>query len=481
MSDNLSSKGTVISNLIWRFAERCGAQGVAFVVSLVLARLLSPEDYGTIALVTVFITILQVFVDSGLGNALIQKKDADDVDFSSVFYFNVLVCAILYLGIFFAAPMLALFYDDLELVPVIRVLSLTIVISGVKNVQQAFVSRTMQFKRFFFATLGGTIGAAFLGIFLAYMGYGVWALVAQQLFNTTVDTLILWVTVKWRPKWVFSFSRLKELLSFGWKLLVSALLDTTYNQLRQLIIGKLYTTADLAYYNKANQFPNLIVTNINTAIDSVVFPAMSMEQDDPQRVKAMTRRAIKTSIYIMAPMMLGLAAVAEPMIRLLITDKWLPCVPYLRVFCITFMFYPIHTSNLNAIKAMGRSDLFLKLEIMKKIVGLIVLMSTIWISVEAMTYSLLLVSLMSQIINSWPNRKLMDYSYLAQLRDIMPSIALAAAMALIVSSLPMLGLDDLITLGLQIVLGVIIYLFGSILFRMEAFMYLWDMIRNKLK
>ena len=481
MSDNLNSKATVFSNLIWRFAERCGAQGVAFVVSLVLARLLSPEDYGTIALVTVFITILQVFVDSGLGNALIQKKDADDVDFSSVFYFNVLVCAILYLGIFFAAPMLASFYDDLELIPVIRVLSLTIVISGVKNVQQAFVSRTMQFKRFFFATLGGTIGAAFLGIFLAYMGYGVWALVAQQLFNTTVDTLILWVTVKWRPKWVFSFSRLKELLSFGWKLLVSALLDTTYNQLRQLIIGKLYTTADLAYYNKANQFPNLIVTNINTAIDSVVFPAMSMEQDDPQRVKAMTRRAIKTSIYIMAPMMLGLAAVAEPMIRLLITDKWLPCVPYLRVFCITFMFYPIHTSNLNAIKAMGRSDLFLKLEIMKKIVGLIVLMSTIWISVEAMTYSLLLVSLMSQIINSWPNRKLMDYSYLAQLRDIMPSIALAAAMALIVSSLPMLGLDDLITLGLQIVLGVIIYLFGSILFRMEAFMYLWDMIRNKLK
>lgn len=481
MSDNLSSKGTVISNLIWRFAERCGAQGVAFVVSLVLARLLSPEDYGTIALVTVFITILQVFVDSGLGNALIQKKDADDVDFSSVFYFNVLACAILYLGIFFAAPMLALFYDDLELVPVIRVLSLTIVISGVKNVQQAFVSRNMQFKRFFFATLGGTIGAAFLGIFLAYMGYGVWALVAQQLFNTTVDTLILWVTVKWRPKWAFSFSRLKELLSFGWKLLVSALLDTTYNQLRQLIIGKLYTTADLAYYNKANQFPNLIVTNINTAIDSVVFPAMSMEQEDPQRVKAMTRRAIKTSIYIMAPMMLGLAAVAEPMIRLLITDKWLPCVPYLRVFCITFMFYPIHTSNLNAIKAMGRSDLFLKLEIMKKIVGLIVLMSTIWISVEAMAYSLLLVSLMSQIINSWPNRKLMDYSYLAQLRDIMPSIALAAAMALIVSSLPMLGLDDLITLGLQIVLGVIIYLFGSILFRMEAFMYLWDMIRNKLK
>lgn len=481
MSDNLSSKGTVVSNLIWRFAERCGAQGVAFVVSLVLARLLAPEDYGTIALVTVFTTILQVFVDSGLGNALIQKKDADDVDFSSVFYFNVIVCSILYLGMYLAAPTLAAFYDDPDLVPVIRVLSLTLVISGVKNVQQAYVSRTMQFKRFFFATLGGTIGAAVLGIAIAYMGYGVWALVAQQIFNTAVDTLILWITVKWRPKWVFSFKRLKELLSFGWKLLVSALLDTTYNQLRQLIIGKLYTTSDLAYYNKANQFPNLIVTNINTAIDSVVFPVMSMQQDDPQRVKAMTRRAIKTSVYIMAPMMLGMAAVAEPMIRLLITEKWLPCVPYLRIFCITFIFYPIHTTNLNAIKAMGRSDLFLKLEIAKKIMGLAVLLSTMWISVEAMAYSLLLVSLLSQIINTWPNRKLMNYSYLAQLRDIMPSIALSAAMALAVSCLTMLGLNDLLTLVLQILLGVVIYLAGSVFFRLEEFMYLWDTIRNKLK
>lgn len=481
MSDNLSNKGTVISNLIWRFAERCGAQGVAFVVSLVLARLLAPEDYGTIALVTVFTTILQVFVDSGLGNALIQKKDADDVDFSSVFYFNVIVCSILYLVMYLAAPTLAAFYDDPDLVPVIRVLSLTLVISGVKNVQQAYVSRTMQFKRFFFATLGGTIGAAVLGIAIAYMGYGVWALVAQQIFNAAVDTLILWITVKWRPKWVFSFKRLKELLSFGWKLLVSALLDTTYNQLRQLIIGKLYTTSDLAYYNKANQFPNLIVTNINTAIDSVVFPVMSMQQDDPQRVKAMTRRAIKTSVYIMAPMMLGMAAVAEPMIRLLITEKWLPCVPYLRIFCITFIFYPIHTTNLNAIKAMGRSDLFLKLEIAKKIMGLAVLLSTMWISVEAMAYSLLLVSLLSQIINTWPNRKLMNYSYLAQLRDIMPSIALSAVMALAVSCLTMLGLNDLLTLVLQILLGVVIYLAGSVIFRLEEFMYLWDTIRNKLK
>lgn len=208
---------SVINNFIWRFAERCGAQLVTFIVSIVLARILAPEDYGTIALVTVFTTILQVFVDSGLGTALIQKKDADDLDFSSVFYFNFAVCLILYLGMFIVAPFIAEFYNDISLTPVVRVISLTIVISGVKGIQQAYVSRHMMFKRFFFSTIGGTIFSAFLGIALAYAGFGVWALVAQQLSNTAIDTLILWLTVKWRPKLMFSWTRLKGLLKFGWK------------------------------------------------------------------------------------------------------------------------------------------------------------------------------------------------------------------------------------------------------------------------
>ena len=239
-------KNKTFVNLLWRFFERCGAQGVTFLVSIVLARILEPTVYGTVALVTVFTTIMQVFVDSGLGSALIQKKDADELDFSSVFYFNMAVCLALYGLMYLAAPLIAAFYEQPSLTAIVRVASLTLIISGVKNVQQAYVSRNMLFKRFFFSTLGGTVGAAFVGIWMAYRGFGVWALVAQNLFNQTLDTLILWITVEWRPKRMFSFERLRGLFSYGWKLLVSALLDTGYNDLLQLIIGKLYTSADLA-------------------------------------------------------------------------------------------------------------------------------------------------------------------------------------------------------------------------------------------
>ena len=467
----------VISNLIWRFAERCGAQLVTFIVSVVLARILAPEDYGQIALITVFTTIMQVFVDSGLGTALIQKKDADDLDFSSVFYFNFALCLILYAVMFVAAPFIAGFYDDNTLIPIIRVISLTIVISGVKGIQQSYVSRNMLFKKFFYSTLGGTIFSAFIGIALAYAGFGVWAIVAQQLSNTTIDTLILWLTVKWRPKKMFSWRRLKGLLSFGWKMLASALLDTFYNNIRSLVIGKMYSSSDLAYYDQGKKFPNVIVSNINVSIDSVLLPTMASAQDDKLRVKSMMRRAIKTSTYIMAPLMMGLAFCTEPIVRLVLTDKWLPCVPFLRIFCITYMFYPIHTTNLNAIKAMGRSDLFLKLEIAKKIVGMILLLSTMWFGVMAMAYSLLVSSVLSQIINSWPNRKLLDYGYLEQLKDILPGIILAVFMGFCVNLVSLLDLSNIVTLLIQIPLGAVIYIVSSALLHLESFKYLIDMIR----
>ena len=472
---------TVISNLVWRFAERCGAQLVSFIVSIVLARILAPEDYGTIALVTVFTAILQVFVDSGLGTALIQKKDADEIDFSSVFYFNFVVCLILYLGMFAAAPFIADFYGDVTLVPVIRILSLTIVISGVKGIQQAYVSRNMLFKRFFFSTIGGTIFSAVLGIAMAYAGFGIWALVAQQLSNTFIDTLILWITVRWRPTKSFSWTRLKYLLSFGWKLLVSSLLDTAYNNLRNLIIGKMYSSADLAFYNQGDKFPKVIVTNINTSIDSVLLPTMSNVQDDKERVKQMTRRAIKTSTYVMAPLMMGLAFCAEPIVSLVLTDKWLPCVPFLRIFCITYMFWPVHTANLNAINAMGRSDWFLRLEITKKIMGMTILLSTMWFGVMAMAYSLLLSSVLSQIINSWPNRKLLGYGYLEQVRDFAPGILLAVIMGICVYFISFLHLPTIVTLLIQFIVGAAIYIGVSAILKLEEFEYLLGMVKSFLK
>ena len=471
MRDN-SNANTTLSNLIWRFAERCGAQGVTILVSIVMARILEPDVIGMVSLVTVFITILQVFVDSGLGTALIQKKDADEIDFSSVFYFNFAVCLIIYSLLFCIAPIIAKFYNNSSLTAVIRVIGLLIIISGVKGIQQAYVSRHMIFKKFFYSTLGGTIFSAFFGIGLAFSGAGIWAIVGKQLSNAFLDTAILWITVKWRPKKLFSWNRLKEMLSFGWKMLASTLLDTIYNNLRSLLIGKMYSSVDLAYYNQGRQFPSVIVNNINASINSVLLPVMSGVQDNKQRIKEMTRKSIKVSTYTMSPLMIGLFFCAEPIVKVVLTDKWLPCVPYLRIFCITYMFYPIHTANLNAITAQGRSDIFLKLEITKKIVGLTVLLASIRFGVMAMAYSLFIMSFLSQIINSFPNKKLLGYGYVEQIKDILPSIILAVGMGFIISVIKYFRFSDFVTLLIQIPLGALIYVGGSKVLHFDSYEYL---------
>lgn len=467
----------VLKNFIWRYGEICGAQVVAMVVGIVLARLLAPDAYGTIAIIYVFTSILSVFVTNGLGTALIQKKDPDDLDYSTVFYANAVLCIVLYALLFFAAPLIAKFYDRVEFTPMIRVLGTTVLISIVKNIQCSYAAKNMLFKKFFFATIGGTIGSAVVGITLAYLGFGVWALIAQDLFNNIVDTIVLWFTVKWRPKRMFSWKRLKSLFSYGWKLLVSALIENIYGNLRSLIIGKKYSSVDLAQYNRGKTWPNMLIQNVNTSIDSILLPSLSNEQDNVETVKMMARRAMKTSTYVMAPMLMGLAACGKAVISLVITDKWLPSYPFMVIFCITYMFYPVHTANLNAIKALGRSDLFLKLEIIKKIVGLIALFISMNISVMAMGYSLLFTSVLGQIINSWPNKKLMNYSYLEQLKDILPGIALAAFMGVCVYCVNFLNLNMWLTLIIQVPLGAAIYIGLSALFKLESFTYVLNMVK----
>lgn len=479
MTDSIQHK--TLTNLFWRFAERSGAQIIQFIVSIVLARILNPEVYGTIALVVIFTQILQVFVDSGLGNALIQKLDADDLDFSSVFYFNVGLCLVLYLLMFLSAPYISKFYGNNDLTLIIRVLSLIIIISGVKNVQQAYVSKTLQFKKFFFSTLGGTIVSAIVGIVIALNNGGVWALVAQKLVNLMVDTIVLWITVGWRPKLMFSANRLVKLISYGWKLLASTLLDTVYNNLRQLIIGKLYTKSELAYFNQGKQFPSIIVTNINASIDSVLLPVMSSEQNYQIRIKSMTRRAIKTSIYLMAPLMIGLMVIADSLVEILLTQKWNFAVIYLRIFCVTFMFYPIHTANLNAIKAMGHSGLILRLEIIKKITGCLILFLSIRYGVLVMAYSMLIESVISQIINATPNKKLLDYGYIEQVKDIFPSIFQAIIMGGIIYPIRLLNINNVYVLCIQIILGGIIYILVSYISKNESFTYLLNVISPSLK
>lgn len=481
MSGKNDLKTRTVSNLFWRFAERCGAQGVAFVVSIVLARMLAPEDYGLIALVTVFTSILQVFVDNGLGNALIQKKEADDLDFSTAFYANVVFCLVLYIVAYLAAPLVAKFYNNDSLTGIFRVLCLTVLISGVKNIQQAYVSRKMIFRKFFFATLIGTIGAAVIGIYMAYRGYGVWALVAQQVFNTLIDTIVLWISVKWRPKWMFSFKRLKVMFDYGWKLLASSLITTIYNDIRQLIIGRVYSAEDLAYYNKGKQFSDVVVVNINASIDSVLLPVLSKSQDDKTRVRELTRRSIKISSYIMWPLMFGLMAVGEPFIELVLTEKWLPCVPYLYIFCFTNGMMPIQTANLNAIKAMGRSDLYLKLEIIKKTGGILLILIFMNMGVLALGMSCVLYSLYAGLVNTYPNKKLLGYSVVDQLKDILPSFGLAAAMAVIVYWLPVSSLHLVLQLVIKVIAGAIIYLLGSMIFKIDSFSFVLEIVKNFMK
>jgi len=475
MKDN--SSNSIFSSFIWRFLERFGAQGITFVVSLVLARLLDPEVYGVLALVTVFTVLMEVFMDSGFGSALVQKKDADDLDFSTVFYFNIVFSLILYLILFLAAPLIAAFYKLPELTALVRVMALVVVISAVKNVQQAYVSRNMMFKKFFFSTLGGTLGAAVMGITMAWFGFGVWALVAQILFNNFVDTVILWITVPWRPKWKFSWQRFRTLYSYGWKLLVSSLIATLYGNVHSLIIGKRYTAESLAFYNQGEKLPSFLVNNIITAVDSVMLPVMAKQQDDVSCVRELTRRSVQVSAYIMWPLMIGFAVCAESLVCLILTDKWLPAVPFLQVCCITYALHPIHSINLNAVKALGRSDIQLKLEIIKRVIGLTALLVAMWFGPYAMALSALATSLISQILNSWPNQKLLNYSCIQQLGDMLPAVLLSLAMGAVVSAVGMLDASYAVRLLIQVPLGVVIYVAGSWLLQLEAFRFCLDLLK----
>ena len=339
----------------------------------------------------------------------------------------------------------------------------------------------MLFKKFFFSTLAGTIGAAVVGITMAYMGYGVWALVGQYLFNATIDTLVLWFTVKWRPKFAFSFQRLKKLLGFGSKLLGVSLISTLYNDIRQILIGKFYSTSDLAFYNRGKQFPNLINTNINTSIDSILLPTMSKRQDNIGEVKAITRRSIKTSTFIMAPLLVGLAMCGDAFIEFILTEKWLPCVPFMRIFCITFLFSPIFTANYNAYKALGKPNLYLLVSIISKVFGLIILLITLPFGIMAIAYGLLVSNFLNQLICTFPNAKLLGYSYPEQLMDIFPHLLLAGAMGGAIYLIELIALKPWVTLLIQISLGVVIYWIGAKIFNLESYSYVINLIKGFLK
>lgn len=478
---NTDLKSKVFSGLVWQFGERFTAQAMSLFISIILARILDPNDYGVVAIVMIFITIANVFVTSGFGNALIQKKDADNLDFSSIFYFNLIFGFFLYILLFISAPYIAAYYNSPLLTNLLRVLGIRIVIASINSIQRAYISRNLLFKKFFWSTLIGTIISGFVGVYMAKNNYGDWALVGQYLTNTAIDTIVLFITVDWRPQLCFSYLKTKRLVKYGWKLLASALLDTGFKQIRSLIIGKNYSPTDLAYYNQGEKFPSLIVTNINASIGSVIFPTMSRFQNDKVKLKELTRKAIQLSSYLLWPCMIGFASVAEPFVRLALTDKWLFCVPYIRIFCVSYGFWPIHTANLQAINAMGRSDIFLKLEIIKKIIGTLIILVSMNYGVMCIAIGMIITDIISTFINSFPNKNLLHYSFFEQMKDIIPSIFISSLMGIIIFPISKMGFSPLMTVGVQVLCAVIIYLILSIITKNNSFNYILSLLKTRKK
>jgi len=475
----------VFSSFIWKFMELIGTQGIHFVISIILARLLSPEDYGVIAIVTIFITISSVLVQGGFNSSLIQKKDADEIDFSSVFFLNIIVSVVLYLVLFFATPSIALFYNEPKLVPVLRILGIKLIITALNSVQSAIISKNLKFKHYFFSSMASTIVSGFIGVLMAYKGYGVWSLVTQQIISSIAVTCVFWFTVKWRPRPVFSFERIKDLFKYGWKLLVSTLLNTGYNSYYSLVIGKYFSSEMLGYYNRGNTLPDLLISNINGSIGGVIFPALSANQENKSKIKSMANRAIVTSSFIVFPAMMGLVVCAEPLVRLLMTDKWLPCVPFMQILCFSYALWPVHTTNLQVINALGRSDIFLKLEIIKQVLSITVLLVSIRYGIYVMVALEAATGLICTVINAWPNKHLINYRLKEQFIDVLPSLILTIIMGVIVYSIKFIGLNLYITLFIQIIIGVLVYFGMAYLFKLECLSYLYntikEMVRNKFK
>lgn len=477
-----SRRKQVTGGLIWTYAERLFAQLINILVTVILARLIAPSEYGIISIVNVFINIANAFVINGFGNSLIQKKDADDLDFSTVFYFSLAFSSIIYVFMFICSDLIASFYGMPVLTLVIRVMSLRLPIAAVNSVQQAYVSKKMEFKKFFFATLGGTIISAIIGITMAYKGFGIWSLVIQYLSNVFIDTTVLWFVSGWKPRLMYSSLRMKSLFSYGWRIMCVGVMTTFYSNFRNLIIGKKYSSADLAYSEKGEQFPNAIAGNINSSISKVLFPVLSDSQDDVSQLKRMVRRSIKVGCYVLFPILIGFAMVADLFVKIVLTEKWLPAVPFLKIMCILYALQPLQTSALQSIKALGKSSLYLKVDIIKKTVGLAVLFITVFCfdNVLIIIFGALVVELFSVLILIPVNRMLLQYSYFEQICDISHPIFTTLTMCVFIYLYGCINpFRDSVEFVIKILIGIGVYMGISIITKDENLYYIVNIVFRK--
>lgn len=466
--------------LLWKLLERFGVQGVQFILQIILARLLSPEHYGVLAIMVIFTTLANVFIQNGFNTALIQNKDVTEEDYSSVLWVSMGIAAITYAIIFVAAPWIAEFYEIPELITPFRVLALMLFPGALNSVQLAKVSREMDFKKVFYSNVGAILVSGIAGIVIALLGGGLWALVAQTMLNVFIASIVMQFTTKLKLYFKVNLKRVKVLFAYGWKLLVSGLIDTLYQDLQGLVIGKKYDSATLGFFNRGKQFPQFLMNSINGAVQSVMLPAMSEKQDDKEQLKTLMRNSITISAYVVFPMMAGLAGVATPLVKVLLTDAWLPCVPYLQIYCFSFAFYPVHSCNLQAINAIGRSDLFLKLEIIKKSYGLLALIIAVvfFESPIAIAMTAVITGLLGFFVNAAPNKKLIGYSYFEQVRDILPSFLASIIMCGAVLAIGLLNLNVFVTLAMQLFIGVAVYLLISVIFKIKPFLMVIDLVKK---
>jgi len=474
-------KDKTVKGVFWSAVDRFSAQGIQFVFSILIARLLLPEDYGVIAMLNIFLAVSQTFIDSGFGTALIRKNDRTETDFSTVFYFNIVVAVAFYLVLYFAAPAIAKFYETPLLESVTKIVALNLIISSLSGIHNAKLSINIDFKSRAKISIISTFITGAVGLWMAYAGYGVWALVVQNLCSSVIRTVMLWIIVKWCPSLIFSWKSFKELFSFGSKLLASGLLDTLYNNIYTLIIGKVFSPATLGVYSKANTLAQFPSSNITSVLQSVTFPVLSTIQNEEDRLANVYRRFLKLSAFVIFPMMTGLSAVADPFIRLVLTDKWEGVIYLLQIICFQLMWYPIHAINLNILQVKGRSDYFLKLEIFKKVQGVLILCITVPMGIVAMCYGSVISSLISLIWNTYYTNKLIGYGYWAQMSDLLPilihSLIMWALVLLIVNLMPTLWLKLII----GVLAGMVYYIAGAYIMKFPEMDELLTILKLKKK
>ena len=469
----MNLKMKAITGAVWKLSERLFTQCISLAVTVILARLLTPEDYGMVAVVTIFFTFANILITGGLNTALIQKVNADEEDYSTVFTLSLIVSVLLYLGLFWTAPAIAELYQEPDLILLIRVMGLSLPLYAVKSIVCAYTSASLQFRKFFFATLGGSVFSAVAGITMALKGFGPWALVGQQLSNTLVDTVILYGVTHLRIRLYVSLDRFRSLFSFGWRLLVTSILGTIYNQICPLVIGLKFTPADLSFYEKGNGFPSMISDSITSTLSSVLFPVLARVQDDKEKLLEGTRLFIRTVSYMIFPAMLGFFAIADTFVGFLLTDKWLPAAYYIRIFCISGMFNVIAIGNCETIKAMGRSDIYLKIEVLKKTLYFVTLFLFVLVArtPETLSWSALVITGIAIVVNMAPNIKLIGYTLPMQLADLLPNLLTAAAMCAVVMLADNLELDIGLKLLVQILTGGVSYLLLSLVTRNQNLTY----------